>query len=151
MRRIFMKIVLHKMSSNCESQEHQSSYNHTLITAVNKVFTPISILLDRFSYNLVQNIVTSCRGINASFRNDSSVTALFCFRPSLHSARILYIFQPSWKKLCTEIWSGSQFRDNQRCESRTVLQGLNESVSLLSTIIVWFWCNSVQNARSERC
>jgi len=56
-----MKFVLHKTSSKCESQEHQFGYNHTLITAANKVFTLISILLDRFSYNLTQNIVTSCR------------------------------------------------------------------------------------------
>lgn len=78
-RRIFMKFVLHKMSSNCESQEHQFSYNHTLITAANKVFTLISILLDRFNYNLMQNIFTSCRWINASLRNDSS-----CFALGLH-------------------------------------------------------------------
>jgi hypothetical protein len=155
-RRIFVKSVLHKTSNNCESQEYQFSYNHALITAVNSVFTLISILLDRFSYNLMQNIFTSCHWINASLCNDSSVTALFCFRPLLHSPLVLYIFQPSWKKLCTvstlTIWSGSQFRENQPCESRTVLQGLNEFVFLLSTIIiVRFGCNSVQNTRSERC
>ena len=36
-RRIFIKFFLHKTKSNCESQEHQYSYNHTLITAVNKI------------------------------------------------------------------------------------------------------------------
>jgi hypothetical protein len=98
-RRIFIKFFLHKTSSNCESPKHQYSYNHTLITAVNKIFTLMSILLDRFSYNLIQNIFTSCRWINASLRNESSVTSLFCFRPSLHSPRIPYVFSVELEKV----------------------------------------------------